>query len=331
MPQEKRIKVGITLGEPTGIGPEIILKALYRRSFLDLQRYEFHVFAPFDFLSEEFKKTDFFSSDKQSHLQQACSCYKSSLSDTHAHTPAHPTQNSGYLAYLSIKQATLALKEKAIDVLVTAPIDKSNMLFDAFSFMGHTEYFSDYFKTDALMFMVSDDLKVAVCSGHVPLKEAHNYINKAHIEQKLSQLKESLRQDFGKHMPKIAILGFNPHAGDKGKIGIEDQRTLMPIVNAHSEYVCGPFGADGFFGLQQYKHYDAVLAMYHDQGLIPFKTLRFDVGVNFTAGLPVVRTSPAHGVAYDIAGKQMASSSSFLTAIHKAVDIFTYRKSSFQN
>jgi 4-hydroxythreonine-4-phosphate dehydrogenase len=217
-----------------------------------------------------------------------------------------------------------------VDVLVTAPIDKDTINAAGFKFPGHTEYLASMAGTEkVLMFLVSDVLKIGIVTGHVPLKDVAQNITKDRILQKLGMMSESLLRDFGIRAPKIAVLGLNPHAGDNGLLGAEEKDIIIPAVREASEkgiYAYGPYGADGFFGSGAYKQFDGVLAMYHDQGLAPFKAIAFDRGVNFTAGLPIVRTSPAHGVAYDLAGKGNADAGSMRAAIFEAIDIYFQRK-----
>ncbi|HET6224980.1 MAG TPA: 4-hydroxythreonine-4-phosphate dehydrogenase PdxA, partial [Bacteroidia bacterium] len=217
-----------------------------------------------------------------------------------------------------------------IDVLVTAPINKENIQSPEFKFAGHTEYLDEKFGDgNSLMFLVSDMLRVAVVTGHIPVTQVAATLTTDKILKKIQALNKSLIQDFEIRKPKIAVLGLNPHAGDNGVIGNEEQQTISPAINTAKEegiLVYGPYPADGFFGNGSYKKFDAVLAMYHDQGLIPFKTIAFNSGVNFTAGLPVVRTSPDHGTAYDIAGKNLASEESFRKAVYTAIDIYRSRK-----
>jgi len=239
------------------------------------------------------------------------------------------TELSGKYALNSLEKATQALLNNQIDVLVTAPIHKHNIQSPEFNFPGHTEYLGAKLGGEPLMLLCSDDLKVAVVTGHVPLKEVASKISTEKVYQKINQLYKSLKEDFGVRKPKIAVLGLNPHAGDNGVIGEEDKDIIAPAVQKaldENKLVYGPYSADGFFGKGLQTQFDAVLAMYHDQGLIPFKTLAFNTGVNFTAGLNYVRTSPDHGTAYDIAGKNLADESSFKKAIYTAIDVFKNRK-----
>ena len=228
-----------------------------------------------------------------------------------------------------MRAATDDLASSKIDVLVTAPINKHNVQSSEFKFPGHTEFLAKLSNVDkALMLMVADNLKVAVVSGHIPLKEVAKTLTKEKIVEAITQLNESLIKDFGISRPKIAVMGLNPHAGDNGVIGDEEKEIIIPaIAEAKGKGILafGPYSADGFFGSSTYTHYDGILAMYHDQGLVPFKSLSFGNGVNYTAGLPIVRTSPDHGTGFDIAGKNEASESSFRNALYLAMDIYRNR------
>jgi 4-hydroxythreonine-4-phosphate dehydrogenase len=234
----------------------------------------------------------------------------------------------GEYAIKSFVTATQALKEGKVDVLVTAPINKYNIQSDTFKFPGHTDYLAQELEGDALMFMVQDNLRVGLLTDHIPVSEVASHLTEALITKKIETIKQSLIQDFSINKPRIAVLGVNPHCGDGGVIGNEDDAILKPTLKKIFEkgtLVFGPFPADGFFGSNQYEKYDAVIATYHDQGLIPFKTLSFGNGVNYTAGLNKIRTSPDHGTAYDIAGKGIADYNSFKEAVYLAIDIFHSR------
>ncbi len=234
----------------------------------------------------------------------------------------------GKYALTSLEAATADLTAGNIDALVTAPINKDNIQSEEFDFAGHTEYLTDKFEGESLMLLVSDNLKVGVATNHIPINKVANTLSADNIFSKLKILNKSLVQDFCIDGPRIAVLGINPHAGDSGLIGKEEQDIIIPAINnAKSVGVSafGPYPADGFFGSGNYKKFDAVLAMYHDQGLIPFKSLSFGDGTNFTAGLNIIRTSPDHGVAYEIAGQNKAEENSFRQAIYKACDIYKNR------
>lgn len=240
------------------------------------------------------------------------------------------TEFSGHAAVASLAAATRDLKEGKIDVLVTCPINKSNVHGEDFGFVGHTEYLADAFEAEEpLMLMVSDIMRVGLVTIHIPLGEVKQNITTENVLSKIRALKRSMERDFSIPDPRIAVLGLNPHAGDDGLLGSEENEIIIPALqSAKYENILayGPFAADGFFGSGQYKKFDAILAMYHDQGLAPFKALSFESSVNFTAGLSVVRTSPAHGVGYDIAGKDVAEHSSFRAAIYQAIDIYRNRQ-----
>jgi 4-hydroxythreonine-4-phosphate dehydrogenase len=242
------------------------------------------------------------------------------------------TPTGGRYAFLSLEKAVTDLVAGSIDALVTAPINKHNIQSESFKFAGHTEYLQERAGgQDSLMFLTSDDLKVGVVTGHIPVGDIAQKITIEGIFSKLKIMNESLKKDFWIRKPKIAVLGLNPHAGDNGLIGNEEQTTIIPAINEANVLgilAMGPYAADGFFANGSYLKFDAVLAMYHDQGLIPFKQIAFESGVNFTAGLNIVRTSPDHGTAYDIAGKNLASEISFREALFSAIHIVKHRRES---
>jgi len=234
----------------------------------------------------------------------------------------------GEYAIKSFVAATKALKEGLIDVLVTAPINKYNIQSEEFKFPGHTDYLEQELEGDALMFMVQDNLRVGLLTDHVPINEVASRLTEDLIVKKITTVKKSLIRDFSINNPKIAVLGLNPHCGDGGVIGKEDEELIKPVLKKMFDkgtMVFGPFAADGFFGSGHYEKFDAVIATYHDQGLVPFKTLSFGKGVNFTAGLDKIRTSPDHGTAYDIAGKGIADYNSFKEAVYLAIDVYSSR------
>jgi 4-hydroxythreonine-4-phosphate dehydrogenase len=240
------------------------------------------------------------------------------------------TSHGGEAALISLERAVEDLKAGKINVLVTAPIDKHNVQSETFHFPGHTEYLKSKFSVDdALMFMIGESLKIGIVTGHVPLKEVSELITVDSVLKKIRLMNHSLSFDFAISKPRIAVLGLNPHAGDSSLLGNEEVDTIIPAIQkAQQEGILafGPFPADGFFGAGSFTKFDGILAMYHDQGITPFKALSFDTGVNFTAGLPIVRTSPVHGTAFSIAGKGVASESSFRQAIFLACDIFRNRQ-----
>ena len=242
--------------------------------------------------------------------------------------PGQSTPESAKAAMTSLERAVADIKEGYIDVLVTAPINKRAMAGEGFGYTGHTEYLEKEFGVDEVaMIMVCDRLKVGVVTGHIALKDVVKNLTREKIVRKLRLMKASLERDFGIDAPKIAVLGLNPHCGDGGLLGDEEQQIILPAVQEANEegiLAFGPYSPDGFFGTS-YSRFDAVLAMYHDQGLTPFKALAFEEGVNFTAGLPIVRTSPDHGTAYEMAGRDMADPRSMMSAIYTAIDIFNSR------
>ncbi|MGB5385704.1 MAG: 4-hydroxythreonine-4-phosphate dehydrogenase PdxA, partial [Eudoraea sp.] len=239
------------------------------------------------------------------------------------------TEESGAYALKSLRAAVDALKKNEIDLLVTAPINKNNIQTKDFNFPGHTDYLASELEGESLMFMVTDTLRIGLLTDHLAVKDVPEAITPKVIRNKIRIMEETLRMDFGIRKPKIALLGINPHSGDNGVIGKEDDEVLKPVIRELSDeghLVYGPYAADSFFGSEGYKSFDAILAAYHDQGLIPFKTLSFGKGVNFTAGLSKIRTSPYHGTAYEIAGKGEADPGSFKEAVFMAINIFRKRK-----
>lgn len=245
--------------------------------------------------------------------------------------PGQSTAEAGKAALASLQMATEDMKRGALDAVVTAPINKKNIQSDGFHFPGHTEYLEENFGkgTPALMLLINDVMRVAVVTGHIPVNDVSKSITSELIVQKLAVFNNCLKQDFKIVRPRIAVLGLNPHAGDEGVIGNEETTTILPALKTAGEQgiLCfGPYPADGFFGSGKFDKFDGVLAMYHDQGLIPFKTLSMDSGVNYTAGLSIIRTSPAHGTAYDLAGKNQASEDSFRQALYMAVDVYNSRE-----
>ena len=244
--------------------------------------------------------------------------------------PGQATPESAKSAMISLERAVEDIREGYIDVLVTAPINKRAMSSEGFGYTGHTEYLETQFGVDDVaMIMVCDNLKVGVVTGHIPLKDVCSSISSEKILRKLRLMQRSLQQDFGIDAPKIAVLGLNPHCGDGGLLGDEEQQIILPAVQEANEegiLAFGPYSPDGFFGLGNHKKFDAVLAMYHDQGLTPFKAIAFEEGVNYTAGLPIVRTSPDHGTAYEMAGRDLADPRSMMSAIYTAIDIWHRRE-----
>lgn len=327
------VRIGITHGDFNGIGYEVIIKALddnritelftpviycipkvlsYHRKNMNLEDFDYKVIQNARQLKHNKINVVSLSNDE--------------VKVEHGHS----TKIAGEYAYKALEFAVDDLKNNLIDVLVTAPVNKSNIQSEEFHFPGHTEYLTERFgSSTSLMLLVHQKLRIGTITGHIPINQVASSITEELILSKLSILDSSLKKDFGITRPKIAILGLNPHAGDEGVIGDEEKRIIQPAIAAAKKQgflAYGPFPADGFFGSDEYTKYDGILAMYHDQGLIPFKTLAFKGGVNFTAGLPIVRTSPAHGTAYEIAGKELASPESIRQAIFMAIDIFRSRK-----
>ncbi|SKC52573.1 4-hydroxythreonine-4-phosphate dehydrogenase PdxA [Ohtaekwangia koreensis] len=332
MTQTQKPRIGITLGDLNGVGPEVVIKALADNRLLNLITPVIYGSArAISFYKKQLNIEEFNYSQVRNKGQFTVKTINvvNSWEDTVEITPGKASKETGKAALIALKQACEELKEGLIDALVTAPIDKLSIHSEEFPFKGHTEFLTTYFgATESLMFMVSNTLRVGLVTEHIPVKDVAAAISKEKIEAKLRLMEHSLRKDFGIAKPKIAVLGLNPHAGDGGLIGQEDELIIKPVVNDQrnkGKLVYGPFPADGFFASGQYAKYDAVLAMYHDQGLIPFKSIAFDEGINFTAGLPIVRTSPDHGTGYTIAGKNQASESSLREAIYRAHDIFKHR------
>ena len=326
----ENIIVGISIGDLNGIGSEVVLK-----TFEDSRMLEFCtpvIFANVKIISA-IKKT--FESTAAIHgidtLEQIVIGKINVLNVWKEHLELNYGTNDDSLGKYAIKSfiaATKALKEGKIDVLVTAPINKYNIQSDDFKFPGHTDYLNQELTGNALMFMVQDNLRVGLLTDHIPVNEVASHLTEKLIAQKIETINQSLTKDFSINKPKIAVLGLNPHAGDGGVIGKEDDTLLKPVIKKLFEkgtLVFGPYPADGFFGNSQYEKFDAVIAAYHDQGLIPFKTLSFGNGVNYTAGLDKIRTSPDHGTAYDIAGKGIANHNSFKEAVFLAIDIYNSR------
>lgn len=327
------VRIGITVGDINGVGPETVLKVLsdsrmfsdatpiiygsnslmkFMKSHLNLSQFEYNgIKTPEEARPRKVNNLNIWEENIDPEFGQA-------------------TKKAGELAWKSLEAAVSDLASNKIDVLVTSPINKDTIQSDDFDFPGHTEYLASMSNVeDFLMFLVSDDLRVGVVTGHIALKDVASNLDSDKIVSKLRLMNDSLEKDFGISTPKIAVLGLNPHAGDNGLLGEEEKSIITPAIREAQDagmYVYGPFGADGFFGSPAYKDFDAILAMYHDQGLTPFKAMAFERGVNFTAGLPIVRTSPDHGTGYDIAGKGEASPDSLRNAIFTAIDIYNNRR-----
>lgn len=325
--------IGLSSGDINGIGPELIIKTLSDPRVLEL-------FTPVVFLSGKvlnfYRKSipdinlNFHNLKEPGHynpkMVNVVNCWEEDVNVT----PGQLTELGGRYAIRSLNAAVKALQEQLIDGLVTAPIHKSNVQSDEFPYTGHTPYLKACFQaSDALMLMTAPNLRVGLVTEHVPVKDIAQYITRETVSSKLQILHDALRRDFGIDKPRIAVLGLNPHAGDEGLIGKEEETIIKPTIKElkhHNLLVFGPYSADAFFARGQYEKFDAVLAMYHDQGLIPFKSLATGDGVNYTAGLRGIRTSPDHGTAFDIAGKNKADASSLRAAIFACIDIIRARK-----
>ena len=330
--ERKPIITGITQGDINGIGYEVIMKALidpaihdicipvvygspkvaaYHRKVLNINNFSFNNI-----------RTPEEANHKKSNI---INC----LGDEVRVELGRSTREAGDASLAALEHAADDLLKGRIDVLVTGPIDKHNMQSDKFHFKGHTDFLKAKVNAgDALMFMICESMRIGFVTEHMPLKEVPQAINQDLILRKLRLMNQSLLQDFGIRRPRIAVLGLNPHAGDSGLLGAEEKDVILPSINKAIEegiYAFGPFPADGFFGAGMFRKFDGVLSMYHDQGLSPFKAVAFDTGVNYTAGLPVIRTSPVHGTAFDIAGKNEACENSMRQAIYLACDIYRNR------
>jgi 4-hydroxythreonine-4-phosphate dehydrogenase len=330
----ENIIVGISVGDLNGIGSEVILKTFEDTRMLELcTPVIFANVKIISFLKRELNLTAAIHGiDKLDQLVvgkiNVLNVWREGVDLEFGKNDA----TVGSYAIKSFVAATKAMKEGFVDVLVTAPINKYNIQSEEFKFPGHTDYLDKELNGNALMLMVHDDLRVGLLTNHVPVNEVAQQLTEKLISEKLETIINTLKQDFEIEKPKVAVLGLNPHSGDNGVIGNEEEKIIKPTLKKLFEagnMVFGPFPADGFFGSGQYEKYDAVLAMYHDQGLIPFKTLSFGNGVNYTAGLDKIRTSPDHGTAYEIAGKGIANNESFKEAVYLAIDIF-HRRNDYQ-
>lgn len=329
----RKLLVGITQGDGNGIGYEVIIKSLADSRILEsftpviygssklfgFYRKQLHDLEPMD--------TNVISSARDAREKRIniVNC----LPDNVFVEPGKSTPDAAKSAIKSLEAAVRDLKAGLIDVLVTAPINKRAMAAEGFGYTGHTEYLEHEFgDKEGAMIMVSDTLKIGIVTGHIPLKDVCCTLTTERILAKLRLMDQSLRRDFSIRSPRIAVLGLNPHCGDGGLLGDEEQNIILPAIEqatAEGILAFGPYSPDGYFGLGNYHRFDATLAMYHDQGLAPFKALVFENGVNFTAGLPIVRTSPDHGTAYALAGRDEADPHSMMSAIYKAIDIYRNR------
>lgn len=328
-------RIGISVGDLAGIGPEIIYK-----TFLDSRLLKFCtpvVYGTATVLFDDFPVSDNTepltfrqvrsAADIALGKHNAVTCWE----EDYVLTPGQPSAASGAAARQSLLAAARDLKNGFLDALVTAPISKDNTQADDFRYPGHTEFLTSFFEVpESLMLLTSEELRVATATGHMALKDVPSRLTKELLTTKLRILLKSLKQDFGLEKPRVAVLGLNPHAGENGLLGTEEQDVVTPVIQQmlnDGHLVFGPFPADGYFGTGQYRQFDATLSLYHDQGLIPFKTIAFERGVNFTAGLPVIRTSPDHGTAYGLAGQYKADPTSFREALYLACDLVRQRAS----
>ena len=331
-----KIVVGITQGDSNGIGYEVIIKSLLDSRMLDmctpiiygsskLFGYYKRIVREADSLTPNIIKSAADAHGKRINIIN-------SVSEEVMAEPGRITIGAAKAAIMSLSAAVADLKKGSIDVVVTSPFNKASVSKEGFGFIGHTEYLSNEFEVDiadSLMFMVSERLRIGLVTCHEPISRVSGLLTKENICKKIELMSNSLRRDFSVMRPKIAVLALNPHAGDNGLIGKEEIEIIKPAIDEMSEkgeLVFGPFASDGFFASEQMYKYDAILAMYHDQGLIPFKSLSHERGVNYTAGLPIVRCSPDHGPAYDLAGKEKSNHHSMLSSIYYACDIFRSRK-----
>lgn len=327
--------IGISVGDYNGIGPEVIIKAIednrinkyitpvlycdsrivsYYRKSLDLPNFNYNQIKSIDQLHHNRFNVVNVQIDGEIDIN-----------------PGNGNAESGKYALKSLSHALADLKSKKIDALCTAPLSKELIQSDEFKFPGHTEYLTqEAGAKESLMLLVSEELRVGVVTGHIPIKEVSGALTKEKVKAKLQILLKSLKNDFDIKKPKIAVLGLNPHAGENGLLGSEELEIIQPVIHEmkdKGELIFGPFPADGFFGSSQFKAFDGILAMYHDQGLIPFKNMAFETGVNYTAGLSFIRTSPDHGTAFSVAGKGIADATSMRNALFVARDIVNSRES----
>lgn len=331
--ERDRIRIGITCGDINGVGYEVILKAFADPVMLELCTPV--VYGSPKVAAYHRKVMDLPTNFSIVNSAEEASCNRLNIVNCGEEEVkvefSKPTSEAGKAALDALEKALQEYREGLIDVLVTAPINKHTIQSETFRFPGHTEYIEERVGEGqkALMILMKDELRVALVTTHIPVKDIAFSITKELIEEKLTIFNQSLKQDFNIGCPRIAVLALNPHAGDGGLIGTEEQEVIIPAIQemvAAGIQCFGPYPADGFMGSGSYTHFDGVLAMYHDQGLAPFKALAMDDGVNYTAGLPIIRTSPAHGTAYDIAGRGIASEESFRQALYAAIDVFRNRE-----
>lgn len=324
--------IGISIGDINGVGPEVTLKALLDNRLQKLVTPVIYAHGKvITFYRKQLELEDFnFMQIKNIEEVHHKKINVINVSDESPEViPGVETQEAGKMAITALDVAINDLKSGKIDGLVTAPLNKNNINTPERKFIGHTEYLTEAFEIkESLMFLVAEDIRVGLVTGHIPIKQVPSNITSDDIKKKLDIMLQSLEKDFGIVKPRVAVLGLNPHAGEDGLLGEEEEKIIKPLIREYKDkghLVFGPYSSDGFFGMMHQKKFDGVLAMYHDQGLIPFKTLAFETGVNFTAGLPIVRTSPDHGTAYNIAGKKIADEGSMRAAILQAYDIIKNR------
>lgn len=330
--ENRKIRVGITHGDINGVGYEVILKTFSDPTMLELCTpvvYGSPKVAAYHRKAMEIQ-TSFSIVTSAEEVQDGRVNVVNCIEEELKVELTKPTSEAGKTALAALERALADYREGLFDVLVTAPINKHTIQSDAFHFPGHTEYIEERVGEGkkALMILLKGDFRVALVTGHVPVRDIAGELTKELIMEKMEIFHRSLKKDFGIDNPRIAVFSLNPHAGDNGLLGTEEQEVIIPAMKemiACGVQCFGPYPADGFMGSGNYTHFDGILAMYHDQGLAPFKALAMDEGVNFTAGLPIVRTSPAHGTAYDIAGKGIASEDSFRQAVYVAMDVFRNR------
>ena len=329
--KKNNIKVGFTTGDMNGVGPEILLSSLQNNELLSLCTPV--IYGSLKNLSYTLNHLGFDISFNKISSADKFKEGKVNVVDNFKNPPEISfgalNKEVGYAAFESIKEGVKDLKEGKIDVLVTPPINKEAIHSDDFPFMGHTDYINSEINGSSTMMMVSNDLRIALLTEHIPVAKVTESITTELVENKVNALNETMMRDFQIERPKIALLSIDPHVGDGGVISENDKNLIVPAIKKVQDsgvLVYGPFSADSFFGSAEYKKYDLIIAAYHDQGLIPFKTLSFGMGVNYTSGLDKIRTSPDHGTAYSIAGKGVASTDSFLCSIYLAIDVYRRRK-----
>ena len=328
-----KIKIGISHGDINGIGYEVIMKTLMDARMLEMCTpivYGSPKVAAYHRKALNMNNFNFNNIQNASEADPRRANIINCIDDNIRVELGKSSEIAGEASFMALDSAVNDLKNGEIDALVTAPINKDNIQSEKFNFPGHTEFLAEQFDTkNYLMLMVSEMMKIGVVTSHVPLSKVSSLITKEAILSKLRIISSSLEQDFSIKKPRIAVLGLNPHAGDGGLLGSEEKEIIIPAIERAKQegiLALGPYPSDGFFGAGDYVKFDAVLAMYHDQGLTPFKLASFDKGVNYTAGLPFIRTSPAHGTAFDIAGEDKASPDSFRQALYLAIDVYKSRE-----